>query len=324
MPRPYPLLLEPILLEKVWGGSRLSLLGKSIPEGKRIGESWELADLACTSPTGAGGEGICSRILNGELAGHTLHDAVQAWGADLLGSATLTPEGGFPLLVKFLDARENLSIQVHPSPAYAAAHAGCRVKSECWYVIDAAPGSVIYKGIRAGISREQVAADAHSGRIVDDLIAVPAVRGECHLLPSGTCHALGAGVLVAEVQTPSDTTFRLYDWGRGRPLHIAEALECLILGPAPEATRHSPGDEWSVLAETDDFAILEGRADGLPLPHTGPQAAIVLDGKIEFVGAPPPLRASTGQTILIPAAWHPDTEGVPAIKGAQCLLALVK
>jgi mannose-6-phosphate isomerase len=121
--------------------------------------------------------------------------------------------------VKFLDASENLSVQVHPSPAYAAAHPDANLKTECWYILSADPGAKIYKGIKPEVTREQFSklARTNDPTLVDALIALPAIPGECHNLPSGTVHALGAGVLVAEVQTPSDTTFRLYDWGRGTP-----------------------------------------------------------------------------------------------------------
>lgn len=255
---PYPLLLEPILLEKVWGGRGLERLGKRLPPGARIGESWELADLPSTSVSGAGGQAARSRIRNGPLAGRTLHEALEAWGPALV-DVPVAPGDDFPLLVKFLDARENLSVQVHPCVAYAARHPECRVKHECWYVLAAEPGSVIYKGLRAGVDRARFAHDLSLGRVVENLRAVPARVGECHVLPSGTCHALGAGVMVAEVQTPSDTTFRLYDWGRqGRALHVLQALECLATDEPPPATRRPRGvGEVARLAETPAFALDE-------------------------------------------------------------------
>jgi hypothetical protein len=128
---------EPILLEKVWGGRRLERYGKKLPPGKLIGESWEVADLPATSESGAGGGPARSVIANGALAGRTLHDALELWGEGLLGPKPPWPGGAYPLLVKFLDARENLSVQVHPSPAYAAAHPGAHLKTECWYVLQA-------------------------------------------------------------------------------------------------------------------------------------------------------------------------------------------
>lgn len=245
--KPYPLVLRPMLFPKVWGGDRLARFGKTVKPGERIGESWELADLDATSASGAGGSAARSIIDNGALAGKTIREAMRAFGAaKMLGVSTKGNVGddnlaSFPLLVKFLDARENLSVQVHPSIAYAKAHPGANIKTECWYILDAEPGSVIYKGLRDGVTRESFERKVRSGDgsgVVDDLAAVPAVVGEMHNLPSGTIHALGAGVVVAEVQTPSDTTFRVYDWGRtGRELHIDAAIECIMWGPAREAAR---------------------------------------------------------------------------------------
>lgn len=226
----YPILFQPLLKPRIWGGRRLARFGKSLPdEPAAIGESWELADLP---PDIEGGHSI---IANGGLAGLTLHQAIDEHRHAIMGSASLSPEGGFPLLIKYLDARENLSVQVHPTPEYAAEHAGCFVKSEAWVVVEAEPGSAIYKGLRPGVTPDRLRRQIQSGAIVDDLIPVPALPGDCHYLPSGTVHALGAGVLVAEVQTPSDTTFRLFDWGRsGRALHIEEALRCIDFAHGPE------------------------------------------------------------------------------------------
>ena len=155
----------------------------------------------------------------------------------LFRSSKLTPAGGFPLLVKYLDAREHLSVQVHPSPDYAKSHEGAHLKTESWLILDADEGAMLYKGLKPGTSGADLQRAIESGTVPDLLIAEPAVVGQCHTLPSGTVHALGAGVLVAEVQTPSDTTFRVYDWAKeygrdGRELHIDQALECADLGPA--------------------------------------------------------------------------------------------
>lgn len=306
----YPLLFEPVLLEKVWGGRRLERLGKRLPQGKKIGESWELADLAATSASGAGGGAAQSKILNGPLAGRTIREAIDAAGDDILPRVARTPDGGFPLLIKFLDAGENLSVQVHPSPAYAAAHPDAHLKTECWYILEAEPGSVIYKGIRPGVTREEFARLARAGDpgIVEAMTAVPAVKGECHNLPSGTVHALGAGVLVAEVQTPSDTTFRLYDWGRtGRALHVEAALECSDFGPPPPAARL---DRDGAHVSTEWFGITRALIDhdGVPAATLAGRAFTVLTGRLEITGAKlpgGPTLAPTGQTGFIPARVNP-------------------
>ena len=160
-----------------------------------------------------------------------------------LGDLELNEFDEFPLLLKFLDARENLSVQVHPSAEYAAEHDEAYLKSEAWYVVAAEPGAVIYKGVREGVTPEQLRSAIRENTdeaVVPLLIEVEVERGDCHYLPSGTCHALGAGILVAEVQTPSDTTFRVYDWGRtGRELHVDQAIECIQFGP-PEVAKHEP------------------------------------------------------------------------------------
>lgn len=304
---PYPLLLEPILLSKVWGGDRLAALGKRVAPGETIGESWELADLPQTSASGAGGGAFRSRIVNGPLAGSTLHDVLTLWGASMLGRATPTPGGDFPLLVKFLDARENLSVQVHPSATYAKEHPGSHLKTECWYIIHARPGALIYRGVRPGVTPEQFARHITLGTCHDDLIAVPAVAGDCHTLPSGTCHALGAGVLVAEVQTPSDTTFRVYDWGRqGRELHVEQAIGCIEFGPAPVATRGAPGEVRSPLVRTpffnvDELTIAPGQVVGLA-EAPGCLVVIVIQGEACLNAGGEDLRLPLGSTVVIPAS----------------------
>jgi mannose-6-phosphate isomerase len=254
-----PLLFEPVLLKKVWGGDALAAFGKKIHPGDTIGESWELADLAATSASGAGGQGVRSVISNGPMAGKTIADALKHFGPALLGKTKLTPGGAFPLLVKFLDARENLSVQVHPSQAYADTHTGANLKTECWYILDARPGAKIYKGVRDGVSKDQFAAALRSGDgsgVVELLHAVRAAQGECHDLPSGTVHALGAGVTVAEVQTPSDTTFRVYDWGRqGRELHIEQALDCIDFAPAPDATFARRGARFACVVKNNHYKL---------------------------------------------------------------------
>lgn len=316
-------------MDKVWGGRRLERFGKVLPPGKSIGESWELADLAATSVSGAGGHAARSVIANGPLKGRTLHEAMGLWKRDLMGDAAPTASS-FPLLIKFLDARENLSVQVHPSPAYARAHEGANLKTECWYILAAEPVDgkppVIYKGIRPGIAPADFARHIADGSVVDDMIAVPAVVGECHNLPSGTCHALGAGVLVAEVQTPSDTTFRVFDWGRtGRELHVQQALECIDFGPAPAAARLPEGKQSARLVSTEFFHVHERYlpAGGvLPLGERRPRVMVVLAGALSLRGDEP-VAVATGGTVLIPASLSPGIS-VVAKPGTRILDVLTR
>jgi mannose-6-phosphate isomerase len=324
----YPLLLEPIYKEKVWGGRALDRFRRPLPGGAdtSIGESWELASLDATSPTGGGGEGAHSRICNGPLIKRGLDDVVSEFGALVTGRLALSPEGRFPLLVKYLDARENVSVQVHPSPEYALHNPEAHLKSEAWYIVDAADDAVIYKGVVEGTSREQFRAAIEDGTVADLLIRVPARIGECHYLPSGTCHALGAGILVAEVQTPADTTFRVFDWGRtDRELHVAAALESIDLGPVSTA-ENEPGTSVEVdgavgrqLVSCEHFTIDEWVLQ--PDAHRRfdfdlPVVLMLVDGSGRLAWGDEPsrdVRCEAGRTVLLPSAlssadFHADAD----------------
>ncbi len=322
----YPLKFEPIYKEKVWGGRTLEKLGRSLPTGQKIGESWELADLAATSASGGGGGAERSRVRNGPLAGKTLREVIDIYGPRLLGRLPVNDAGEFPLLVKFLDASENLSVQVHPSPEYARSHPEAHLKSEAWYVVDCVPGSVIYKGVKPGTTPEDFRRAIESNHVEELMIAVPVKPGDCHYLPSGTCHALGAGILVAEVQTPSDTTFRVYDWGRtGRELHVEQALACIDFsggGPA-NARRHEKRSHIagmftavSHLVSCEFFRIEKVRmTEGYEqeIPYDQPTIWMVLEGRgwitpgSDAPGSGTPASAAKpvdfqrGDTLLIPA-----------------------
>lgn len=313
-PVPNPFVLAPQLFEKVWGGRRLATLGKDLPDGARVGESWELADLDATSASGAGGGAVSSVIAQGPLAGRTIREAIKLWGDDLLG-ATRSLDGRFPLLVKYLDASEDLSIQVHPSPAYAAAHPGAHEKNECWYVAQAEPHARILKGLMPNVSPEDVRSAALQGAGVPGLLhSAPAIVGDLHELPTGTIHALGAGTLVAEVQTPSDTTFRVYDWAKelgrqGRELHLDEAVQCILPGPPPATRRLEPGEEAGRLCSLDAFTIDESRpfgGDEIPLSFDGRcQVLMLVRGVGEVVvegDDDASLQVHAGHTIVVPAA----------------------
>ncbi len=309
--KPYPLVLEPILKEKVWGGRRLASLGKTLPEGVPIGESWELADLASTSVDGGGGDAARSRIANGEMRGLTIHDAIVAMGPNLMGHLGLSGAGGFPLLAKYLDASDNLSVQVHPSASYAASHEDAHLKTESWYVVEAEPGAVIYRGVRPGVTRESFARAIESGGVEELLESVPVRAGEAHHMPSGTVHALGAGVVVAEVQTPSDTTFRVHDWGRtGRALHVEAALACIDFGGrAGAAAIRGDGSERATLVRSEHYELREVRGLGdsereIDTHEDAPVVWMVLrgGGRLESLeDAFGDVRFETGTTLIVPA-----------------------
>lgn len=322
---PYPLVLEPILKAKVWGGRKLEQFGKPLPESEPIGESWELADLDSTSTSGGGGDSAHSTITNGPLSGQTIRDALKQWGSQLIDESKLTPDGGFPLLVKYLDAREHLSVQVHPSPDYANTHEDAHLKTESWLILQADEGAMLYKGLKPGTTKDDLKQAIESSTVPDLLIAEPAVVGQCHTLPSGTVHALGAGVLVAEVQTPSDTTFRVYDWAKeygrdGRELHIDQALECADFGSAPEPVSASTASAMGRTARTNvaqtnyytmdlvtaSCAAVDLSTDNVPLVIMLPKTMGASIASKSGAFNETELRA--GQTVLIPASIAQDTQ----------------
>ena len=310
-----PLALEPILVPKPWGGRRLERLGKTLPDhlpaGTAYGESWEVADLP-DDALSAFAEGR-TLVANGPHRGKSLRQLIAESGADLLGSAPPTPAGDFPLLFKLLDTAEHLSIQVHPDEGYAGRRRDWFAKTESWYVLDAEPGAAIFKGLRPGVAIEDVRAAAGTPDLAGLLQRIPVSRGDFHHLPAGTVHALGAGVTVAEVQTPSDTTFRLYDWTEEyrrpeRQLHVEEALGALVTGHRPfPALPPADSNGSRLLVSTPHYWIREH------LLADGDHAALVREPELRIlmvmrgsvsIGDERALHTGVpaGGTILIPAA----------------------
>jgi mannose-6-phosphate isomerase len=220
----HPLRFEPHLRPMVWGGRRLAdLLGKPLPGPGPHGEAWEVSDHANHS----------SRVAAGPLAGQTLHELMLRWGPALLGPAA-SRHSVFPLLVKLLDACDWLSVQVHPDDDLVRTlWPGEGGKTEAWFVLDARPGSRIYAGLRPGVNEPRLRQALAAGSVAECLHSFEPAPGDCLFLKAGIVHAVGGGVLMAEVQQTSDATFRLFDWnrrdeqGRSRPLHIEQALACI-------------------------------------------------------------------------------------------------
>ena len=314
----YPLKFEPIYKQKVWGGRELEQLGRTLPgdASTRIGESWELTDLNVSSPS-CGRSTERSIVSNGQLRGTSLQELIAQYGAKLMGRLPLNASGNFPFLFKYLDIRENVSVQVHPTSAYARCHPEASVKHEAWYIVDAEPGAVVYKGIREGVTPRQFRRAIASGTDQDVealLNKLPAKRGDCHYLPSGTCHAIGAGVLSAEIQSTGDTTFRVYDWGRtDRQLHINQAMQCIKFGP-PDVSQYekrltstSRFRHTTRLVTCEHFCIDKVHATGcepLEIGHNQIAVWMVLEGsgKINANNDAAPVEFCRGETILIPAS----------------------
>jgi mannose-6-phosphate isomerase len=214
LPIDQPLRFHPWFRPAAWGGRALArFLGKNLPEGE-IGESWEVSD----HPTHA------SVLATGNLYGSTLRELMKRHRGELLGPAA-AHHHRFPWLIKLLDAHDWLSVQVHPDAAVVKMlRPGEGAKTEAWLVLDAKPGSLIYAGLRTGVGPDELRHALRQGTVADCLHQFEPRPGDFLFLPAGTVHAVGGGVLFAEIQETSDVTFRLYDWGRPRPLHIEEAL----------------------------------------------------------------------------------------------------
>jgi mannose-6-phosphate isomerase len=302
----YPLRFAPILRRLIWGGRRLgTVLHKPIGDESDYAESWELSDY----------HDAVSIVDDGDLAGATIRDLVRSQGDALLGTA-LGPREQFPLLVKFIDAHQALSVQVHPNDETGRRLANDNGKTETWVIIDTEPGSVIYAGLKRGVGPDELTKAIQSGEVEPLLHRFEPTPGDSILIESGTVHAIGAGVLLAEIQQMSDATFRVYDWGRlgsdgkPRPLHIREALESIDFdrGPVdpitPEATRIPGGGTRQRLARSKYFAL-----ERLKLEHPwstgdGERFTILmgLNGSSDIQHGGRRVQLDFGQTLLLPAA----------------------
>lgn len=234
----YPLLLTPAIKDYIWGGSRLKEEFGFSCAGEKAAEAWVLS----SHPDGA------STISNGSLAGKTLPEVLSQWGPSALGErAAAFPY--FPLLIKLIDARDRLSIQVHPDNTYALAHEGEYGKTEMWYVVDCEPGAKLIYGFNRGLTKEEFRQRIENNTLEEVCNAVPVQKGDVFFIEAGTLHAIGAGILIAEVQQNSNTTYRVSDYGRlgadgkPRPLHVDKAVEvtktvppCKPYGPVGRIT----------------------------------------------------------------------------------------
>lgn len=220
----YPLKFEPICLEKIWGGNRLkTLLGKKY-EAKNCGESWEIS----------GVEGNISVVSNGFLKGNDLSELIEIYMGDLVGDKIYEQFGAeFPLLIKFIDAQDDLSIQVHPNDELSKERHNAFGKTEMWYVVDAAGGALINSGFNQPVDREKYIEFLESGKLTDLLKYDEAQVGDVFFIPAGRVHAIGKGSLVAEIQQTSDVTYRIFDYNRKddkgnlRELHTDLALDAI-------------------------------------------------------------------------------------------------
>lgn len=299
----YPLRFAPLFRRYLWGGRRLaSHLGKAIGEGHDFAESWELVDRRHEQ----------SVVQYGPWAGQTLHELTVRDPVAIYGRAQPTPRS-FPLLFKFLDAHQTLSVQVHPTDREAAQLDPPDLgKTEAWVIVHAEPGSKIYAGLVAGVDRETLRDAVARGTVADCLHQFEPRIGDCVFIPAGAVHALGAGLIVAEIQQSSDTTYRLFDWnrvgadGKPRPLHIEESLATInfelgaIRPQSPLATKNGSVER---LVECDKFVLSRWRTDSEIRVGGDDRFHLLVNLKapIQIAGDPAERPLDAGEVALLPA-----------------------
>jgi mannose-6-phosphate isomerase len=304
-PVDYPLCFKPLFQERIWGGRALeTVYGKPLPPGKLIGESWEISDR----------DDAASEVANGPLAGKTLRWITENHRAALLGKAR-DSRGKYPLLVKILDAREKLSLQVHPPASKARALKG-EPKTEMWHIAQAAEGAELYAGLKKGVSREEFTQKIGQGAVEECFHRLPAQAGDTMFLPSGRVHAIGAGLVIFEIQQNSDTTYRVFDWnrtdasGKARELHIDQSLESIDFndyepGLTPRMASSLPAKvNAQPLGEDDLFKVeLVETAGEARIDYSVWHSRVVacLKGEIEIQHPSIPATLKPGQFCLVPA-----------------------
>lgn len=323
----YPLTFQPIFKERVWGGRRLAeLYRKELPAGVPVGESWEITDRP---------EGV-SVIANGPLAGKDLRWLMEHHATELLGPAK--PQNGrFPLLVKLLDAQDDLSLQVHP-PARKAAELGGEPKTEMWYVAHATPAAQIYVGLKQGVTRQEFEHKMKDGTVADCFHRHTVKAGDAMFLPSGRVHALGAGSVIFEIQQNSDTTYRVFDWnrvgldGKPRELHLEQALASVDFDDFEPALLSSSGNRSGALTRaslvnhelfTVDLVTLPPKSSA-PLTHQGPLVIAAVQNSASVQAGGESLQLHAGQFALIPAGISAVLLQSGALTQAKLLVAEAK
>jgi mannose-6-phosphate isomerase len=302
----YPFIFEPRFKARVWGGRRLAdMYAKGLPGDTRIGESWEISDRS-------GDESV---IANGPFAGRTIRWLMEQHGREVLGTVPPAADGRFPLLCKILDARDKLSLQVHPPSAKAAALGG-EPKTEMWYIADADPEAELFVGLRRGVTRDEFASKVQSADVAGCFHRIPVRTGDTMFLPSGRVHAIGAGLVIFEIQQNSDTTYRVFDWnrvgldGKPRELHVEQSMASIdfddfepSLADSPWTTRGTV--RWRPLVRHPLFTVDEmqvGDSRELPLRPGRLRVVAVVAGALHARGVTESVRAQAGGFVLLPAS----------------------
>jgi len=312
----YPLLFYPIHMERIWGGNKLKVNFARELGDKPIGESWELA---CHK----NGNSI---ISNGYFKGKSLGDLISDYGQEILGSAIYNDRyNKFPLLVKLIDARDWLSVQVHPNDNYACEFENGELgKTEAWYIIDAIEDARIVYGLKEGISKKDFRACVDKNRIGDCLKELKVKAGDVVYIPAGMVHALGEGILVYEIQQSSDTTYRIYDWdrvdrhGHKRDLHVEKAMDVISFNSKYQdkirglRVKEDGGDRIVYIANRY-FAVerlITSGSMSLALDGKRFQILTCIDGSGDLVYEKGSIRLNKGSSCLVPASLSE-----PSLKG---------
>lgn len=301
----YPLLLKPALKNYIWGGNRLREEFGKQAEFEKIAESWELS---CHKDG-------CNVIANGTYQDVPFPEYIRQEGRRVLGTRAGKFER-FPMLIKLIDAKDRLSVQVHPDDRYAMEHEGEYGKTEMWYIVDCEPGASLIYGFKNQITKEEFKKRIENGSLLEVCNQVPVKKGDVFFIQSGTLHAIGKGILVAEVQENSNSTYRVYDYGRKdkdgreRELHIDKALEVTSLNRMGEdreqISKRLEQNTYKiqVLAECEYFKTAElevrSQADMVALADTF-HSLLVLDGDAEIVYAGEKLNVKKGDSVFVPA-----------------------
>ena len=306
-----PIYFKPIYQERVWGGRNLEeALGRKLPEGEVIGESWDVVD----RPE------AMSFIEKGDFAGKSIRELIEDRPEEIMGEG-YDSSRPFPILVKWLDCSDRLSLQVHP-PAEVAPALGGEPKTENWYIADCQADASLIVGLKNGVARDEFERRLGEGTLEDCVHRFPVSSGESILVESGRIHAIDAGNLILEIQQNSDTTYRVYDWGRvglddsPRQLHVEESLKCIDWNDfEPETVCPGPGE--SLLADCREFRLrkmdLEVSSNPVALEQGEPRLVSVTAGSVQISGK----EAVNGMTVLLPAR---SSFEVTASEGATILV----
>lgn len=301
----YPIVFRPIFKERVWGGRELErLFNKQLPAAKLVGESWEISDRP-------GDESV---IANGNFAGKTVRWLMENYSSEILGRARPADGNRFPILCKLLDARDKLSLQVHP-PAAKAAELRGEPKTEMWYIADARPQSELFVGLKKGVTRNEFEEKIAAGSVAECFHRVPVQAGDAMFLPSGRVHAIGAGLVIFEIQQNSDTTYRVFDWnrvgldGKPRELHVAQSLASIDFNdfePTLVSAIYSGSEKVrsrpivrDPLFNVDDVEIKNGSRT--VLAENKLQIIAVVRGTVKIQSEDIVVALSAGQFCLVPA-----------------------